>query len=100
VQVRDGAIVRLSTAMTGELYALLRAHSILGRSMPTGEGVGQRAPGGRVAGVAPRRAVDDDGGDGRRREFDPDAAHDAACGAGRAAGSRYCVNRVQAPSMC
>ncbi|WP_024868158.1 2-dehydro-3-deoxygalactonokinase [Pseudoxanthomonas suwonensis] len=37
VQVRDGAIVRLSTAMTGELYALLRAHSILGRSMPTGE---------------------------------------------------------------
>jgi 2-dehydro-3-deoxygalactonokinase len=37
VQVRDGAIVRLSTAMTGEMYALLRAHSILGRGMPEGE---------------------------------------------------------------
>lgn len=37
VQVRDGAIVHISTAMTGELYALLRAHSILGRGMPDGE---------------------------------------------------------------
>lgn len=37
VQVRDGAIVRISTSMTGELYALLRTHSILGRSMPEGE---------------------------------------------------------------
>ena len=37
VQVRDGAIVHLSTAMTGEMYALLRAHSILGRGMPEGE---------------------------------------------------------------
>lgn len=37
VQVRDGAIAHLSTAMTGELYALLRSHSILGRGMPEGE---------------------------------------------------------------
>ncbi|UWX04487.1 2-dehydro-3-deoxygalactonokinase [Pseudoxanthomonas sp. NC8] len=37
VRVDEGAIVRISTAMTGELYALLRAHSILGRGMPDGE---------------------------------------------------------------
>ena len=37
VQVREGAITSLSTAMTGELYALLRAHSILGRGMVEGE---------------------------------------------------------------
>jgi 2-dehydro-3-deoxygalactonokinase len=29
-----GRLVRFSTAMTGELYALLRQHSILGRGMP------------------------------------------------------------------
>jgi 2-dehydro-3-deoxygalactonokinase len=39
VRVSDGAIVRISTAMTGELYALLRAHSILGQGMPNGEQV-------------------------------------------------------------
>jgi 2-dehydro-3-deoxygalactonokinase len=37
VRVRDGAIAQISTAMTGELYALLRMHSILGRGMPDGE---------------------------------------------------------------
>ncbi|WP_372014872.1 2-dehydro-3-deoxygalactonokinase [Pseudoxanthomonas sp. 10H] len=37
VRVDEGAIVRISTAMTGELYGLLRAHSILGRGMPEGE---------------------------------------------------------------
>lgn len=37
VQVRDGAITRISTAMTGELYGLLRRHSILGRTMPDAE---------------------------------------------------------------
>lgn len=37
VQVADGAIVRISTAMTGEVYGLLRRHSILGRTMPTDE---------------------------------------------------------------
>ncbi|AKC87586.1 2-dehydro-3-deoxygalactonokinase [Pseudoxanthomonas suwonensis] len=37
VRVRDGAIVHISTALTGELYGLLRAHSILGRSIPDGE---------------------------------------------------------------
>jgi 2-dehydro-3-deoxygalactonokinase len=39
VRVDDGAIVRISTAMTGELYGLLRAHSILGHGMPDGEQV-------------------------------------------------------------
>ena len=37
VRVREGAIVHVSTAMTGELYSVLRLHSILGRSMPEGE---------------------------------------------------------------
>ncbi len=37
VKVSDGRIVELATAMTGELYALLRAHSILGRTMAAGE---------------------------------------------------------------
>lgn len=32
--VRDGGIQRISSAMTGELYAVLRRHSILGRLMP------------------------------------------------------------------
>lgn len=35
VEVRDGRIVRLTTLMTGELYALLRQHSILGAGIPT-----------------------------------------------------------------
>ena len=34
VGVRDGRIQRIATAMTGELYAVLRQHSILGRLMP------------------------------------------------------------------
>ena len=33
--VENGRLVRFSTAMTGEFYALLRQHSILARSMPT-----------------------------------------------------------------
>jgi 2-dehydro-3-deoxygalactonokinase len=33
VEVRDGTVVRFSTHMTGEVFALLRAHSILGRMM-------------------------------------------------------------------
>ncbi|MCR6685197.1 2-dehydro-3-deoxygalactonokinase [Pseudoxanthomonas sp.] len=37
VQVRDGRIVRIATAMTGEVYGLLRRHSILARSMPEAE---------------------------------------------------------------
>ncbi|CAN7504044.1 2-dehydro-3-deoxygalactonokinase [Pseudoxanthomonas sp. LjRoot143] len=37
VTVRDGQVQRIATAMTGELYALLRQHSILGRLMPAGE---------------------------------------------------------------
>ena len=34
VQVRDGRIAALATYMSGELFAVLRAHSILGRLMP------------------------------------------------------------------
>ncbi|WP_158881554.1 2-dehydro-3-deoxygalactonokinase [Rhodanobacter sp. L36] len=34
VEVRDGRIVRVSTMMTGELYAVLREHSILGAGIP------------------------------------------------------------------
>ncbi|MBO9718506.1 MAG: 2-dehydro-3-deoxygalactonokinase [Pseudoxanthomonas sp.] len=37
VRVSDGAIASISTAMTGELYGLLRAHSILGHGMTAGE---------------------------------------------------------------
>ena len=37
VRVEDGRIVAVATAMTGELFALLRAHSILGRLMPPGD---------------------------------------------------------------
>jgi len=33
VEVRDGTIVRFSTHMTGEVFAVLKAHSILGRMM-------------------------------------------------------------------
>lgn len=38
IEVRGGRIVRLATMMTGELYALLRQHSILGAGMPPGAG--------------------------------------------------------------
>jgi 2-dehydro-3-deoxygalactonokinase len=34
IEVRDGRIVRLATMMTGELYAILREHSILGAGVP------------------------------------------------------------------
>ncbi|HEY0198191.1 MAG TPA: 2-dehydro-3-deoxygalactonokinase [Rhodanobacter sp.] len=34
IEVRDGRIVRLATMMTGELYAVLREHSILGAGVP------------------------------------------------------------------
>ncbi|GGX83630.1 2-keto-3-deoxy-galactonokinase [Massilia dura] len=33
-QIRGGQIVRFATHMTGELYAVLRQHSVLGRLMP------------------------------------------------------------------
>ena len=38
VQVRGGSITRLRTFMTGELYALLRQHSILARTLPETDG--------------------------------------------------------------
>ena len=34
-QVADGLVTRFSTYMTGELYALLRQHSVLGRLIPS-----------------------------------------------------------------
>ncbi|HEY5324984.1 MAG TPA: 2-dehydro-3-deoxygalactonokinase [Caldimonas sp.] len=34
VEVRDGCIVSFRTCMTGELFSLLREHSVLGRLMP------------------------------------------------------------------
>lgn len=37
VLVRDGRVQRISTAMTGEVYALLRQHGILAQLMPSGE---------------------------------------------------------------
>lgn len=38
VQVRDGRVQSFATFMTGELYALLRQHSILARMMPDTDG--------------------------------------------------------------
>ncbi|MEP6824758.1 MAG: 2-dehydro-3-deoxygalactonokinase [Ramlibacter sp.] len=38
VQVRDGRIEGFSTWMTGEVYALLRQHSILARTLPESDG--------------------------------------------------------------
>lgn len=37
VSVRAGAIAGFSTFLTGEMFALLRQHSIIGRLIPTGE---------------------------------------------------------------
>lgn len=37
VRVEDGRIVAFTTFMTGEVYALLRQHSILARTLPAGE---------------------------------------------------------------
>lgn len=36
-QVREGRIVRFATFMTGEVFAVMKAHSILGRMMAEGE---------------------------------------------------------------
>ncbi len=38
VQVSDGRVTRFRTFMTGELYALLREHSILARTLPEDDG--------------------------------------------------------------
>ena len=38
VQVRDGRVQSFATFMTGELYALLRHHSILARTLPAEDG--------------------------------------------------------------
>jgi 2-dehydro-3-deoxygalactonokinase len=39
VRLRDGQILSFATALTGEAFAVLRRHSILGRLMPRGEDV-------------------------------------------------------------
>lgn len=44
VQVRDRRIVRIATMMTGELYALLRGHSILGAGIPDAPAVSPETP--------------------------------------------------------
>jgi len=44
VQVSDGRIARFATYMTGELFAVLSRHSILGRLMPEEEGTDAEAP--------------------------------------------------------
>lgn len=38
VEIRDGHVRRIVTAMTGEVYAVLRRHSVLGKLMPTDGG--------------------------------------------------------------
>jgi 2-dehydro-3-deoxygalactonokinase len=43
VQVSEGRIARFATYMTGELFAVLSRHSILGRLMPTDEGGDRQA---------------------------------------------------------
>ena len=43
VQVSDGRIARFATYMTGELFAVLSRHSILGRLMPEDEGTDAQA---------------------------------------------------------
>lgn len=43
VTVEDGRIVRFSTFLTGELFAVLRQHSILGRLMPELDGLAKPA---------------------------------------------------------
>ena len=56
VEVEDGRITRLSTHMTGEVYAVLKQHSILGRMMEEGtpdtnafaQGVARSGQGGGV----------------------------------------------------
>ncbi|SFU45043.1 2-dehydro-3-deoxygalactonokinase [Pseudoduganella namucuonensis] len=42
-QVRDGEVQRFATHMTGELYAVLRQHSVLGRLMESGGGFDEAA---------------------------------------------------------
>lgn len=44
VQVEDGRIVRFASFLTGELFAVLRQHSILGRLMPERDDPGQPDP--------------------------------------------------------
>lgn len=55
VEVRAGRVERFRTYMTGELFALLRSHSILGRGMPAADGPFDRAAFG--AGVQEARAA-------------------------------------------
>lgn len=49
-RVRDGRVTGFATHMTGELYALLRQHSVLSRLMPSDAGAAP-SPAGFLAGV-------------------------------------------------
>ena len=55
VRLRDGAVAGLRTRMTGEVYALLRSHSVLARLMP-GEDTGWHADAFEAGVDAARRA--------------------------------------------
>ena len=48
VQLKDNAIVKFNTFMTGEFYALLRQHSLLARSLPEADGEVALADAGRA----------------------------------------------------
>jgi 2-dehydro-3-deoxygalactonokinase len=55
VEIVDGRIVRFATHMTGELFALLRRQSILGRLMPEEAATGERAEAAFLDGLAAAR---------------------------------------------
>ena len=55
VRLQDGRVAGFRTRITGELYAVLRQHSVLGRLMPAGDDGGEH-PEAFDAGVAAARA--------------------------------------------
>jgi 2-dehydro-3-deoxygalactonokinase len=55
VEVEDGRITRFFTYMTGELFAVMRKHSILGRLMPDAKPADEAARTGFAAGLATAR---------------------------------------------
>jgi 2-dehydro-3-deoxygalactonokinase len=59
VQVEAGALQRFTTHMTGEVFAVMRQHSILGRLMP--EGGHAMRPDAFLSGVARANALQSDG---------------------------------------
>ena len=60
VLVKDGRIVQFATYMTGELFATLRQHSILGRLMPAADSAGaqdEANQGGGGSGLSAVRSI-------------------------------------------